>query len=91
MEPEDEIRELRKRIDDIDREVVRLLQKRFQAVERIGEVKKALGVDVEDSEREKEVLKNCLGAAEGSLDAGFVKKFTELVLEYSKKIQRRLE
>jgi chorismate mutase len=91
MEPEDEIRELRRKIDEMDREIIRLLIKRFRAVERIGEIKKLTGSAVEDSEREREVLRNCLGAAEGDVSEGFVKRFTDLVLEYSKEIQRGLK
>ena len=91
MEPEDEIRELRRKIDEMDREIIRLLIRRFQAVERIGEAKKLTGSAVEDSEREKEVLKNCIGAAGDDIDEGFVKRFTDLVLEHSKEIQRGLK
>lgn len=91
MEPEKEIRKLRLEIDEIDREVAQLLQKRFQAVRKIGRVKKAAGTAVEDSQREKEVLKNYMGEAAGSMDEEFIKKFTALVLEYSKKIQRDLK
>jgi len=83
-----EIRELREEIDDIDRRIIRLLCKRFEVVGRIAGVKKALEADIEDAEREKDVLANCRSEAEGTLDEDFIEKFTELVLEQSKKIQR---
>jgi chorismate mutase len=91
MDPEDEILELRGRIDRIDKEMILLLRKRFEAVKRIGRVKRVMGVAVEDTDREVEVLRNCLGAAEGSVDENFIKRFTELVLEHSKKVQRGLK
>lgn len=88
MELEKEIVELREEIDDIDRRIIRLLCKRFAVVGRIARAKKALGVAIEDVEREKDVLKNCRGEAEGALDDDFLEKFIELILEQSKKIQR---
>lgn len=88
MERGKEIRELREEIDDIDRRIIRLLCKRFEVVGRIAGVKKALEADIEDAEREKDVLANCRSEAEGTLDEDFIEKFTELVLEQSKKIQR---
>lgn len=88
MEPEKEIMELREEIDDIDRRIIRLLCRRFEVAGRIAGAKKALGADIEDAEREKDVLANCRSEAEGALDEDFIEKFTELVLEQSKKIQR---
>jgi chorismate mutase len=88
MEPEKEIVELREEIDDIDREITHLLCKRFEVVGRVAVAKKALGTDIEDAEREKDVLANCRREAEGALDDDFLEKFTALVLEQSKKIQR---
>jgi chorismate mutase len=88
MDLEKEIGELREEIDDIDREIIRLLHKRFEVVGRIAGAKKALRADIEDVEREKDVLANCRRAAEGALDDDFIEKFTALVLDHSKKIQR---
>ncbi len=89
MEPEEEIQELRREIDSIDRRLIRLLRKRFEVVGRIAGAKKALGAGIEDAEREEDVLANCRSEAEGALDEDFIEKFTALVLEQSKKIQRR--
>lgn len=87
MEREKKIDELRGEIDGIDSEVIRLLCRRFEVVDRIARAKKALGVDIEDAEREQDVLKNCKSMAKGALDDDFIEKFTALVLEQSKKVQ----
>lgn len=89
METEKEIQELRGEIDDIDRKIICLLRKRFQVVEKIAGAKHSVGAAVEDAEREKDVLRNCKKEAGGSLDEAFIEKFTTLILEQSKKIQRR--
>ncbi len=52
----DRIHELRKKIDEIDEEIVRLLDKRMEIVSEIGSVKKKIGRDVRDLSREAEIL-----------------------------------
>jgi prephenate dehydrogenase/chorismate mutase len=52
----DKIHELRKKIDEIDEEIVRLLDKRMEIVSEIGSVKKYIGKDVRDLSRETEIL-----------------------------------
>lgn len=50
------IRELRRLIDEIDREIIKLLDRRMEIVHEIGRVKKLYGVSIKDGSREKEVL-----------------------------------
>jgi len=75
------IKELRGRIDEIDREIVGLIEERVKTAKEIGEVKRRNGIDIEDSEREAEIMENVTCS---SLD----KKFTECVfrkiIEYCK-------
>jgi monofunctional chorismate mutase len=48
--------ELRNRIDEIDKDILRLLELRFQVVKEIGAYKKANNLPILDVNREKEVL-----------------------------------
>jgi monofunctional chorismate mutase len=48
--------ELRNRIDEIDKDILRLLELRFQVVKEIGACKKANNLPILDANREKEVL-----------------------------------
>jgi monofunctional chorismate mutase len=48
--------ELRNRIDEIDKDILRLLELRFQVVKEIGAYKKANNLPILDANREKEVL-----------------------------------
>ncbi|MGQ9617277.1 MAG: chorismate mutase [Spirochaetota bacterium] len=52
------IEKLRRRIDRIDRRLVRVLLLRYAAVREMGMVKKRKGLKVVDREREKSILKN---------------------------------
>lgn len=47
---------LRKRIDEIDKDLLRLLELRFQVVKEIGTYKKEHNLPILDEKREKEVL-----------------------------------
>lgn len=85
---ETNLKKLRKKIDSIDRKVIQLLCKRFKAVEEIADVKKNLGLSVNDEVREREVIRNCKSAAKG-LNEEFVEKLAKLILAQSKKIQSR--
>ena len=55
-----EIEKLRKEVDEADDELVSAFLKRLAATDKIGEVKRALGVSVEDFSREKTVLERLL-------------------------------
>ena len=53
-----EITRWRSRIDKIDHNIVLLLNKRANCVDKIGLIKKQIGINVYSPKREKEVLKN---------------------------------
>jgi chorismate mutase/prephenate dehydratase len=58
---------LRSEIDLLDREIVRLLNRRARLGLQAGEAKKGLGRPIADSEREREVLVRVTMANEGPL------------------------
>ena len=51
-----EIKKLRKHVDQVDKGIVSLLNKRFNLIERIGIYKKKNNVSVRDVQREKEMM-----------------------------------
>jgi len=60
--------DLRKNIDRVDEVLVRLLNERARCACEIGRLKKELGVEIYQPEREKQVLDHVRGvAAEGPL------------------------
>lgn len=74
---------LRKVIDDIDKLLVNLLEKRFDAVSLIGESKKAQGIAVLDKEREDKIMKKL----EESRYPNNVKEVYKTIFDESKKIE----
>ena len=52
------LEELRKKIDDADQQIVRLIAERIRVAEEIGEIKKGQGKQIEDTTREQVVLQH---------------------------------
>jgi len=83
-----EIERLRKRIDEIDQELVDLLCKRFSVVKELGEIKRKAKLPPVDVGRRTRVLRNAERfAAKGGLDPSFTRSLFERILTYSEKIQ----
>ncbi|WP_048056129.1 chorismate mutase [Pyrococcus sp. ST04] len=72
------LKSLRREIDEIDRQIIALLEKRLDIARQIGEIKKNLGLPIEDKEREVEILSR----------AGRFREIFEKILEVSKDVQR---
>jgi len=51
------ILELRREIDRIDEEIIRLLDRRMKLVREIRELKRRIGLDIRDPKREEHVLR----------------------------------
>ncbi|MDQ7781556.1 MAG: prephenate dehydratase [Desulfomonilaceae bacterium] len=62
-----DIQELRNRIDDIDREILDLLNKRMTVSEQIGVLKAQIGRDVIDTTREGQILRKLVSMNTGPL------------------------
>jgi chorismate mutase len=80
----------RKKIDAIDRELVRLLNERAQCVAEIGKIKRQGGLPIESSGREEKVFSNVLGANRGPLENDELRRVFERIVEEGKGLQRRL-
>ncbi len=66
----DDLKQLRKRIDELDEEILHLLGERAKICKTIGSAKKVKGMPVKDTARENEVFKHIKAkAAEFALDA----------------------
>jgi chorismate mutase-like protein len=83
--------ELRDDIDRVDEVLVRLLNERARVACEIGQLKKALGVEVYQPEREKQVLAHVRGiAAEGPLGADAIARLFERIIDEARSLERRL-
>jgi len=82
-----EISRWRSRIDKIDLTVVRLLNKRAQCVDKIGRIKKQIGINVYSPKREKEVLQNVSAVNPGPFSRGAVQRIYSCVIHESRNFE----
>ena len=85
-----DIADWRKKIDDLDRELVRLLNDRARCVAEIGKIKRQNGLPIQEPNREQEVLQHALEANQGPLDNDAMRRLFERIVEEGKSLQRRL-
>lgn len=82
------IDELRRQIDAIDTQILRLLTQRADLALRVGRVKKLEGKRVFDPTREQTVLRRIAAANRGPLSAGAIEKiFREIVRQHRRLAQ----
>src|SRR5262245_47175795 len=82
---------LREDIDRVDEVLVRLLNERARVACEIGRIKKQLGVDVYQPDREKEVLAHVRGiAAEGPLGPDAIARLFERIIDEARRLERRV-
>ncbi len=75
--------ELRKEIDRIDKDIVRLLIERMDISREIGNTKEK----ITDKSREMTVIINALNTSEEKLDPTFLRELYELIIAESKRVQ----
>lgn len=82
------LKEIRRRLDLIDQQILLLIHSRENLVKEIASIKKGNGFEIHDKEREQDISNNwSLAAGELNLDEEFVNSLMKLVLERSKFIQ----
>lgn len=86
----DELEVLRGQINEIDRQMVELYEKRMDVCRRVGEYKQAHGLPVLDTEREKQVLQSKAALVhEPALRPGVTALF-EQIMAQSRRLQSHL-
>ena len=78
----------RKRIDEIDLELAKLLSERSNCVIEIGKIKRQKQLPVYDPEREKEILERLLRDNRGPLENEALKRLFERILDESRRVER---
>ncbi len=82
----EELRELRKKIDEVDKELLALLLKRLELVDQVADVKKANNLPVFVPGREDEILDTLTANVDGKY-ASFVRDLFTSILDVSKRYQ----
>ncbi len=82
------LEELRKQIDNLDRQLVALLSERAKAAQMIGHLKAATQLPVYEPSREKEIYANVRAANHGPLPDIELTHIYERVIDVMRALQR---
>lgn len=80
----------RRRIDELDRELVRLLNRRAQMSIQLGQLKKETGLPMRDEAREESILRQVQRANPGPLDGHAIAAIFRAILSESRRITGEL-
>ena len=78
----------RRRIDEIDRQLVKLLNERSSCAVEIGQIKKKLSQPAWAPEREAEILRNVVTANRGPLDNAAIRRLFERIIDEARSLER---
>jgi chorismate mutase len=86
-----EIDDLRRRIDDLDEQLVTLLNERAACALEIGRIKQRLHIDIYQPAREAEVLRHvqtCTTAMGGPLSPAALARLFERIIDEARRLER---
>lgn len=78
----------REQINQTDKEIVNLLEKRFNVIMEIGEYKRENNLPILDEEREKRVVKSCIGYLENKDYSKAIEAIYRQIMDSSKELER---
>ena len=85
------VEELRRRIDEIDREILNLIAERVEIAKKLGKLKKKRGLPIADYEREEQVVSQVLKLAdELGLDRDLVELMIRSLIGVCRRAQSKL-
>jgi chorismate mutase len=83
--------DLRQDIDRVDEVLVRLLNERARCACEIGRLKRELGIEIYQPDREKEVLEHVRNIAiEGPLGPEAIARLFERIIDEARSLERRI-
>ncbi len=85
---DEKLLEMRKKIDEIDSRIVSLLEERLKIAMEVGKYKRERGIKIEDTSREREVLRRVESLAKG-LKKDFLEDIYKRIILESKRAQRQ--
>ena len=78
----------RKRIDEIDQQLLKLLNDRSQCAVEVGQIKKRLNLAAWQPEREAEILRNVVKSNRGPLDDAAIRRLFERIIDEARALER---
>lgn len=83
-----DIADWRKKIDDLDRQLVELLNQRARAASEIGKLKRNTRMPIYEPDREKVIFANVIKANHGPLPDSELRQVYERIIDVMRNIQR---
>jgi chorismate mutase-like protein len=83
-----DIADWRKKIDELDRRLVELLNERAQAAHEIGKLKRNTSMPIYEPEREKTIFANVCRANRGPLPDSELRQVYERIIDVMRNIQK---
>jgi len=83
-----DIADWRRKIDDLDRKLVELLNQRAQAAHEIGKLKRGVGMPIYEPDREQAVFANARKANHGPLPDRDLMRIYERIMDIMRQIQQ---
>lgn len=78
----------RKKIDEIDLKIVKLLNRRAQYADQIGSIKQRLNMPVYTPIREEQVINNVQQKNPGPLSAEAIRRVYERIIDESRRLEK---
>lgn len=85
------VRDIRERVDRVDRELVRILNERARLVQEIVAVKAEAGKPLFDPKREEEILRRVAEENEGPIYDSSMREIFELILHRIRDLEMQRE
>jgi chorismate mutase len=82
------VEDWRRKIDEIDRRLVQLLNERSNCVVEIGRIKQSTGEALYQPDREKKVLDAAVRANPGPLPDAAIRRLFERILDEARSVER---
>jgi chorismate mutase len=83
-----DIADWRKKIDELDRKMVELLNQRAQAAQEIGRLKRNTQMPIYEPDREKKIFENVTAANRGPLPSAEMRGIFERIIDVMRNIQK---
>lgn len=83
-----DIADWRKKIDEMDRELVQLLNQRAQAAQEIGRLKRNTSMPIYEPQREKTIFTNVQQVNQGPLPESELRHIFERIIDVMRALQR---
>ena len=85
-----DLNESRKKINEIDEKIASLFEERMNEAEKIAKIKYSNNIDIENKQREKELIDNNLSYIKNEGLKDYYQKFEESIFRISKNYQKKI-